>query len=244
MSKHSFTFSKHMHLICVDWQDSSDIVSCITFAIFVNAWNSSQNHTEKAGQKTISWEVVDKLIIICFREKLSSMGPAVTSTGNEVLVLVRIPFLAYFDYAILLLNRLLLGKRRKKSGPTNKQNMNIPLLKALQTSISCMSNAIGEVNKWILDQLNKPEDHDLDVLMSYLAVDDSLGPRKVLNVLKDSLGEVDKSEVGDRIYDLVKSWDPTFVLRKIVRAQRKVLIDFSQICDSKLRVLESLKQSI
>jgi N-terminal acetyltransferase B complex non-catalytic subunit len=176
------------------------------------------------------------------------MGPAVTSTGNEVLLLVQL-VTESISWHILIMQSFIksvipLGKKKKKSGPNDKQNMNVPLLKALQASISCISNVIGEVNKWVLDQLNKPEDHDLDVLMSHLAIDDSLGPSKVLNVFKDSLGVVDKSEVGDRIYDLVKSWDPTFVLRKIVRAQRKVLTDFSQICDSKLRVLESLKQSI
>lgn len=247
MKRYSFTFSKHMHFPFVNWQEYPDIVSCISFAIFVNAWNSSLSHTEKAGQKRISWEVVDKLITTCVREKLSSMGPALTSTGNEVLVLVQL-VTESLSWHILIIQSFIksvtpLGKKKKKSGSTDKQNINIPLLKAIQASINCVSDVISEVHKWISDQLNKSEDHDLDVLMSHLTIDDnSVGPGKLLNVFKESLGVVEKSEVGDGIYGLVKSWNPTFVLRNVVRAQRRLLTDFSQICDSKLRVLESLKQ--
>ncbi|XP_078178732.1 tetratricopeptide repeat (TPR)-like superfamily protein isoform X2 [Carex rostrata] len=230
------------------FKEFSDIVSCISFAIFVNAWNSSLNHTEKAGKNTISWEVVDKLITTCIREKLGSMGPALTSTGSEVLVLVQLVNES-LSWHILIIQSFIksvipLGKKKKKSGSADKQNINIPLLKAMQASINCVSSAIREVHKWVLDQLNSTEDHDLDILMSYLTTDDnSVGPGKTLNVLKESLGVVEESEVGDRIYDTVKSWNPTSVLRKIVQAQCRLLTDFSRICDSKLRVLESLKQS-
>lgn len=176
------------------------------------------------------------------------MGPALTSTGSEVLVLVQLVNES-LSWHILIIQSFIkavipLGKKKKKSGSADKQNINIPLLKAMQASINCVSSAIGEVHKWVLDQLNSTEDHDVDILMSYLTTDgNSVGPGKILNVLKESLGEVEESEVGDRIYDTVKSWNPTSVLRKIVQAQCRLLTDFSRICDSKLRVLESLKQS-
>lgn len=176
------------------------------------------------------------------------MGPALTSTGSEVLVLVQLVNES-LSWHILIIQSFIksvipLGKKKKKSGSADKQNINIPLLKAMQASINCVSSAIGEVHKWVLDQLNSTEDHDVDILMSYLTTDgNSVGPGKILNVLKESLGEVEESEVGDRIYDTVKSWNPTSVLRKIAQAQCRLLTDFSRICDSKLRVLESLKQS-
>ncbi|KAJ4779209.1 hypothetical protein LUZ62_063466 [Rhynchospora pubera] len=231
------------------FKEFSDIVSCISFAIFVNAWNASLSRTENSGQKTISWESVDKLITSCVREIISSMGPALTSTGSEVLVLVQLvaePLSWHIWIMQSFIKSLVpLGKRKKKSGQSDKQNINIPLMKAIHASVHCVSDAIGEVRKWVSDQLNRSEDLDLDFLMTHLtSADNSVGTGKILNVIKESLGVVEKSEVGDRIYDSVKSWDPTSVLRNLIGSQRKLLADFSQITDSKLRVLDSMKQSI
>ncbi|KAJ3676463.1 hypothetical protein LUZ60_003875 [Juncus effusus] len=221
----------------------TDMVSCISFAVFINAWNcSASKSSDKDGvQNAINWEVLDRLVKLSINEKSRNPNPGLTHPGNEIPVLAQL-VTEPFTWHILVIQSYLksvipLGKKKKKNEKLNASIL--PQLKIVQSSINCLIESIGEINKWILDEVNKNEESDLDVLMGYLGENNG-----ILGVLKENLERSEKVEVGERIFELIKSWDFGEVLRRLVGAQRKLLKEFGLICESKLKLLESLKQNV
>ncbi|KAK1271731.1 hypothetical protein QJS04_geneDACA005944 [Acorus gramineus] len=134
------------------------------------------------------------------------------------------------------------GKKKKKVGPADQ--LNSPLLQSVCTSIESLHSAIESVKKWIDEQIGRPEDQNMDTLLSHLNVENcDEGPGRVLGVLKQVSASVD-SELGERILQAFQMWSFADVIRKIVKGQHTVLSEFQRICDSKLKFLMSLKQSI
>lgn len=171
--------------------------------------------------------------------------PMLTSPGSILPVLVQLVTESFAWHIIIIQScikaTLPSGKKKKKGGAVDQ--MNLLHLQAICDSIQCLSDAIQEIQKWVDDQINKPEDQNLDILWSHVQLRDcEEGPGFVLQILEES-ASADNSELGDRISRALQSWDYANAVRKIVMAQNKLLSQFHCICGSKLKLLESLNQS-
>lgn len=136
-----------------------------------------------------------------------------------------------------------IGKRKKKSGGGSSlmDQPNLPKLQAVQSSIRSLMDTIKEIQTRVADQINGSEDNDLDTLLSYVQSDDN-GPGRIFRILEENV-VANNPDLGERISDSLKSWSSGDVLRRVVRAQRKYLTEFNQICDSKVKLLGTLRQS-
>nr|XP_029123962.1 N-terminal acetyltransferase B complex auxiliary subunit NAA25 isoform X2 [Elaeis guineensis] len=226
----------------------SDIISWINFAIFVNAWNLCSHHpglVSEDGCGLTSWHVVNFLVKTCTAEVLMQAQPILTNPGGSLPVLVQL-VTESFSWHVLVIQSCLKsmlpsGKKKKKGGAVDQ--MNSPHLQAIHDSIQCLSNAIRGIQKCVGDQINKPEDQNLDILLSLVQMEDcDEGPGYVHQALAES-ASANSSELGDRISGALQSWNSASGLRKIIAAQNKLLSHFHRICGSKLKLLESLKRS-
>lgn len=225
------------------------MVDWVNFAIFVNAWNSRSEFSilpNVEGCNPSSWHIVDSLVKTCVSEQLMHAQPLLTSPGSNLPVLVQL-VTESFSWHILVIQscvRSLLpqGKKKKKSSAMDQSNL--PQVQAIHASIQCLSNAIQEVCRWLKDQVDKSEDQNLDILLAHVQKrEHEIGPGRVQQILENNAA-VDNSELGERISGALQSWSAASVVRKVVRAQSSLLSKFHLICNSKLKLLETLKQSI
>lgn len=172
--------------------------------------------------------------------------PILTSPESSLPVLVQL-VTESFSWHVLVIQSCIksimlpLGKKKKKGGSVDQ--MNSPHMQAIHDSIQCLSDAIRGIQKCVGDQINKPEDQNLDTLFSHVQREDcDEEPGYVHQTLKES-ASANSSELGDRISGALQSWNSVNVLRKIIAAQNKLLSHFHRICGSKLKLLESLKRS-
>jgi N-terminal acetyltransferase B complex non-catalytic subunit len=99
--------------------------------------------------------------------------------------------------------------------------------------------------KWTSEWNKRPEDENSEGILSLLRRDGHTeGPGRVFHILETFISSTSNAEVGDRIYHSLKSWSPADVARKMTTGKLKVLTEFSTICESKLKLLQSLKQQI
>ncbi|OAY65690.1 N-alpha-acetyltransferase 25, NatB auxiliary subunit, partial [Ananas comosus] len=219
---------------------SSDSISWMNFAVFVNALNLSSKKPllpiEDKSNPT-SWHIVDHLTKTCVMYHLSHAEPILTSPGNQLMVLVQL-VTESFSWQILIIQSCMksllpIGKRKKKSGGGSglMDQPNLPKLQAVQSSIRSLMDTIKEIQTRVADQINGSEDNDLDTLLSYVQRDDN-GPGRIFRILEENV-VANNPDLGERISDSLKSWSSGDVLRRVVRAQRKYLTEFNQICDSK-----------
>ncbi|XP_020102964.1 phagocyte signaling-impaired protein isoform X2 [Ananas comosus] len=229
---------------------SSDSISWMNFAVFVNALNLSSKKPllpiEDKSNPT-SWHIVDRLTKTCVMYHLSHSEPILTSPGNQLTVLVQL-VTESFSWQILIIQSCMksllpIGKRKKKSGGGSglMDQPNLPKLQAVQSSIRSLMDTIKEIQTRVADQINGSEDNDLDTLLSYVQRDDN-GPGRIFRILEENV-VANNPDLGERISDSLKSWSSGDVLRRVVRAQRKYLTEFNQICDSKVKLLGTLRQS-
>lgn len=226
----------------------ADVVDCINFAIFLNAWNSCSHHWKLPngdGCSLSSWHIVDSLVRACITEQLMCSLPILTSPGSNLPVLVQL-VTESFSWHILVIQSCLRsmipqGKKKKRSA---MDQSNLPQVKAIRASIECLISAVQGVRKWLADQIVGQEDEKLDVLLSHVKGRELQdGPGRVFKALED-YGAANHSELGERISGSLQSWSSADVLRKFAGAQKSLLSRFHGICDAKLKVLESLKQSV
>ncbi|KAG1339015.1 Laccase [Cocos nucifera] len=190
----------------------SDIVSWINFTIFVNAWNLCSHHpglVNEDGCSLGSWYVIKILVKSCISELLMQAQPMLTSPGSILPVLVQL-VTESFAWHILIIQSCIKatvppGKKKKKGGAVDQ--MNSPHLQAICDSIQCLSDAIQGIQKWVDDQIDKPEDQNLDILLSHVQLRDcEEGPGFVLQILEES-ASAENSELGDRISRAIQSWN-------------------------------------
>lgn len=172
----------------------------------------------------------------------------ICSCYSDVQVLVQIITepLAWHSLLIQACTRSSLpsGKKKKKTQHSDHLATS-PMSQAIKDSIQSLCSTLQEVSNWLLSQINNPEVDQLERFLSTLKRnEDAGGPGLVLGVLESFIASSEESEVGNRIYEALKSWSTADRARKTVMAQERVLREFLQICESKRKLMETLKQQM
>ncbi|KAF6144813.1 hypothetical protein GIB67_038912 [Kingdonia uniflora] len=226
----------------------SSIIDWMNFAVFVGAWKLSSR--EPSSPDGDSWRpgslhIVDNFLKKFIIEKLKAMKPLTEFPGNDLLILVQMVTepLAWHSLVIQSCIRASYpsGKRKKKSGPTTDL-LTSPLFQAIQGSIESLRGTLEELTKFMQDQINASDDEILDKLFApFQRKGCSEGPGQIIHILEDLASGSSEEEHGDRIARALHSWSSIDCLRKILVGQRKVLTEFELICESKLKLLQTLK---
>jgi N-terminal acetyltransferase B complex non-catalytic subunit len=224
-----------------------DIVSWMSFAVFINAWNlcSSEPVIPVTDcSSTSSWGIVDHLVKICIKEHLTVENRMLTSPGNNIPLLVQM-VAEPISWHLLVIQSCMRGmapqgKKKKKGGPSERPNT--PRLLAIQRSVNQMVDTLRSIQTWVSDKI-KPEEQALDMLLSYLQGTSTEGPGQISRTLDESAATV-SSEIGGRIAQSLESWSSASVIRRTVGAEKETIAEFKKICDSKLKLLMSLSASL
>ncbi|KFK27373.1 hypothetical protein AALP_AA8G374400 [Arabis alpina] len=218
----------------------SDLVDWLNFAVFWNAWSlSSQEH----------WHVMNLLFERLTMDRIRSIGSSdMNSCYSDVQVLVQIITepLAWHSLIIQACTRSSLPSGKKKKKPQHSdQLLSSPMSQAIKDSLQSLCSTVQEVSNWLLNQMNNPEDDQVERFLSTLKRnEDAGGPGQVLGVLESFITSSKESEVGSRISEALKSWSTADSARKTIIAQQSLLREFHQICESKRKLLETLKQQM
>ncbi|PKA67116.1 hypothetical protein AXF42_Ash004608 [Apostasia shenzhenica] len=226
---------------------SGMMLDCMNFAVFLNAWNFFSHHPllQQDGQCPLSCHMVDDLVKACTLEKSMCEWQFFEGPGSNFSILVQLITEPFTWHALIIQScvRSMVpsGKKKKKSGPGEQLNLQqVPLL---QSSIDCLICAIQRTHRWLGDQSSTPEDRRLDVLSSQLLeTEQERGPGHILRILEENASS-GHSELGERISGALQLWNSADVLRKLVSSQESYVSKFKDICESKLKWLESLKRS-
>ncbi|CAL5426932.1 unnamed protein product [Camellia sinensis] len=226
---------------------SSNLIDWMNFAVFFNAWNMNSNEfvPDKDACKPGTWHIVNSLLDKYILEKLRSMGPLISSPGCELPLLVQLVTEPLAWHGLILQScvrsSLPSGKKKKKGGPAEQTNSQ--LSQGIRDSIVSLFGVIEEVAKWLREQIKKPVDMNVEIILSSLQVKehDNDGPGKVFQVLETSMPSMNDVELGDRISQALKFWSPADVARKIVTGQCTVMSEFLRICEWKIKSLQALK---
>ncbi|CAN7067269.1 unnamed protein product, partial [Brassica rapa subsp. trilocularis] len=215
----------------------SDLVDWLNFAVFWNAWSlNSQEH----------WNVLNLLFERLILDRIKSMGSSeMSSCYSDVQVLVQIITepLAWHSLIIQACTRSSLPSGKKKKKAQHSDHLpSSPMSQAIKDSIHSLCSTVQEVSNWLVNQMNNPEDDQVERFLTTLKR--NKGPGQVLEVLESFIATSEESEVGSRIFESLKTWSKADSARKTVTAQQRVLHEFHQICESKRKLLEKLKQQM
>ncbi|KAJ0266795.1 N-terminal acetyltransferase B complex auxiliary subunit NAA25 [Hirschfeldia incana] len=218
----------------------SDLVDWLNFAVFWNAWSLSSQE---------NWHVLNLLFERLILDRIKSLGSSdLSSCNSDIQVLVQIITepLAWHSLVIQACTRSSLPSGKKKKKAQHSDHLpSCPMTQAIKDSIHSLCSTVQEVSNWLLNQMNNPEDAQVDKFMSALEGDeDAGGPGQVLVVLESFIASSEEAEVGSRIFEALKTWSKADSARKTVTAQQKLLREFHQICESKRKLLEKLKQQM
>ncbi|KAG8085216.1 hypothetical protein GUJ93_ZPchr0010g7880 [Zizania palustris] len=224
-----------------------DIVSWMSFAVFINAWNlwSNESLIPRADQSRLSsWQTVDSLVKICIEEQLIDANRTLTSPGNNIPVLVQM-ITEPISWHVLVIQSCVRaiapqGKKKKKGGPSERPN--IPRLQAIKRSVQCIIDTLHSVQSWLSDQMG-PEEKALDILLSYLQGASEDGPGHITCILEENSAR-HNPELGGQIAQSLETWSTAGVIRRIVGAEHKMLVELKKICDSKLKLLGSVSSAL
>lgn len=228
----------------------SNLIDWLNFTVFLNAWNLSSHelvHPDGNGCRPRIWNILDSLLEKYILEKVRSLEPQPCSPWTDIELLVQLVTepLAWHGLIIQSCLRSCFpsSKKKKKSGPAYQSSSN--LAHAISDSVVHLSHVLGDVMKWIREWNRRPGDENLDDILSLLRKDGhNDGPGKVFRTLETFISSVNDAEVGDHISHSLKSWSPAEVARKMITGKLKVLTEFSAICESKLKLLQSMKHRI
>ncbi|XP_008232050.1 PREDICTED: phagocyte signaling-impaired protein [Prunus mume] len=224
-----------------------DLIDWINFSVFLNAWNLSSHEIGMAngeGDLSQAWRCVDSLLEKYVSAKVSSMETLISSPCVDLPVLVQLITepLAWHGLVIQSCFRSWLpaGKKKKKTGVADQSS-----LSHLRDSVQSLCDSVEKVMKWLREQINRPEDENLETLLSALQKKgQNEGPGQVFQIIETFMSSKDDTELGDRISQALKSWSSVDVGRKIVTGKCTVLSEFLRICESKLKLLQALKHQI
>lgn len=224
-----------------------DLIDWINFSVFLNAWNLSSHEIGMAngeGGLSQAWHCVDSLLEKYVSAKVSSMETLISSPWVDLPVLVQLITepLAWHGLVIQSCFRSCLptGKKKKKTGVADQSS-----LSHLRDSLQSLCDTLEKVLKWLREQINRPEDENLETLLSALQKKgQNEGPGQVFQIIETFMSSKNDTELGDRISQALKSWSSVDVGRKIVTGKCTVLSEFLRICESKLKLLQALKHQI
>ncbi|XP_059626419.1 N-terminal acetyltransferase B complex auxiliary subunit NAA25 isoform X2 [Cornus florida] len=223
---------------------NSELIDWMNFAVFYNAWNLTSREPPDSDNayRPGTWHVVNYLLEKYIIEKVRSIGLLVSSPGSDLPILVQL-VTESLAWHVLIIQSCLRpsvppGKKKKKGGSVERSNTE--LYNEISESIQTQCSILEEVTKWLREQINRPVDGDLEMLLSTIKGNE--GPGKVFQVLISNFSTTkEMEEVGDRIYQAVNSFNSDDIVRKIVTGQHTVLSEFLKICDSKIKSLQALK---
>ncbi|KAG2628384.1 hypothetical protein PVAP13_3KG245100 [Panicum virgatum] len=224
-----------------------DIVSWMSFAAFINAWNLCSTEPvipETDWSSPNSWKIVDNLFKTCIEEQLTDASQMLTSLGNNIPLLARM-VTEPISWHLLVIQSCMRamtpqGKKKKKGGPLERPNT--PHLQAIQISVNCMVNILQSVQTWLSDQM-RPEEQVLDALLSHLQGTSADGPGQISRTLDESAA-VASSEIGGRIAQSLEPWSSAGVVRRIVGAGDELIAELKKTCAQKLKLLKSASASL
>ncbi|CAK8566015.1 unnamed protein product [Lathyrus sativus] len=228
----------------------SNLIDWLNFTVFLNAWNLSSHELvqpDRNERKPIIWNILDSMLEKYIFEKVRSMEPQLCSPWSDIQLLMQLVAepLAWHGLVIQSCLRSCLpsSKKKKRSGSAYQSSSN--LAHAITDSVQQLSLVLEDVMKWLNEWSKRPEDENSEDILSLLRKDGhNDGPGRVFHILETFISSMSNAEVGDRIYHSLKSWSPADVARKMMTGKLKVLMEFSAICESKLKLLQSLKQQI
>ncbi|CAO2840025.1 unnamed protein product [Amaranthus hypochondriacus] len=226
----------------------SDLIDWVNFSVFFNAWSfgSHESVLPKREETTSFWNVVPSLLEKCIVHQLGLTGPMVCG-GRDLQVLVQLIAepLAWHGLVLQSYIRSLLpcGKKKKKSGVAADNSTSL-LSETIRASVSSLYSMVETLAKRIREEVDKIGNEGGSELLSSLVRGPNEGPGQVFQALKDFISTADESELGDRIFQAIKCWSPEDISRKTVKSQQNMMLDFLQICESKLKLLKSLKQQL
>lgn len=244
----------------IPWEQvlASDVPSWLTFAVFLNAQSLGRRRRspqEELGG-VITWTTVDNLLRRCVRESLAlasseeEVTSPLTRPAVDLPLLVQLITEACSWHALIIQAcvRSLLpssGKKKKKAGavdqPAATSASHVILLRA---SIDSLSSTVDEVRRWLGHQLGPTLDDSVDALLALVRGGGGpVGPGPVFQLVEEFASGGDP-EVGGRISQALRSWDSADVLRKLVQGRRTALTELHQMCELKLRFLDSLRASV
>lgn len=224
------------------------MIDWVNFSVFFNAWSfgSHESVLPKREETTSFWNVVPSLLEKCIVHQLGLTGPMVCG-GRDLQVLVQLIAepLAWHGLVLQSYIRSLLpcGKKKKKSGVAADNSTSL-LSETIRASVSSLYSMVETLAKRIREEVDKIGNEGGSELLSSLVRGPNEGPGQVFQAPKDFISTADESELGDRIFQAIKCWSPEDISRKTVKSQQNMMLDFLQICESKLKLLKSLKQQL
>ncbi|CAK9164144.1 unnamed protein product [Ilex paraguariensis] len=219
----------------------------MNFVVLLNAWNLNSHELGFSGRdaaKPGTWHLVNSLLEKYILEKIRSMQPLVSSPGSDLPVLVQLVTepLAWHGLVIQSCVRSTVpsGKKKKKGGSADCQPSN-----EIQDSIRSLCGILEDVTKWLSEQINKPVEENLEIILSSLQGEkQGEGPGKVFQVLETKISSMNGLDVGDRIAQALQCWNSADVARKVITGQGMVLTEFLRICKSKIKLMQALKPHV
>ncbi|KAL2899247.1 N-terminal acetyltransferase B complex auxiliary subunit NAA25 [Bienertia sinuspersici] len=226
----------------------SDMIEWANFAVFYNAWTlSSHESMLLMGEESKSvWQIVCSLLQKCVTHKVRITGPMVCSPGGDLPVVVQLVAEPVSWHCLVLQSyirsSLPCGKKKKKSGGPADSSTFV-LSQTIRDSVSSLYSIVEVVVQCLKEEVNKT-DETVDLLLSSLEMGSNEGPGQVFRALKELVSTADEGELGDEIFQGIKSWSPKVITSKMLKGQHKMVSDFLQICEAKLKLLEALKQQL
>ncbi|XP_074367658.1 N-terminal acetyltransferase B complex auxiliary subunit NAA25 isoform X2 [Apium graveolens] len=229
---------------------SPNLIEWMNLAVFFNAW-SLNSHEKVASHgdinKTSSWQLVNSFLEKQIVEKFRSMRPLLSYPGSDLPVIIQMVTepLAWHILVIqsCVRSSLPTGKKKKKGGAT--EHSNSQLSHEIRDSILSVYRIIELVIMGLKEQLQKPVDEGLDMILSSLVTKvPNEGPGRVFHVIETCVASANDTELGDRISGALRCWHPADVGRKLISGQSTVLNEFLKICESKIKSLQTLKLQI
>ncbi|KAF1881581.1 hypothetical protein Lal_00021436 [Lupinus albus] len=228
----------------------SNLIDWLNFTVFLNAWKLSSHELvqpDRNGFRPQIWNILDSLLEKYILEKVRSIEFQLCSPWSDFQLLMQLVTepLAWHGLVIQSCLRLCLpsSKKKKKSESVYQSSSN--LAHAITDSVQHLSNVLEQVIEWLSKWNKRPEDETLENILFLLRKDGpNNGPGKVFHILETFISSMNDVELGDHISQSLKSWSPADVARKIMSGKLKVLMEFSAICESKLKLLHSIKQQI
>ncbi|XP_054797516.1 N-terminal acetyltransferase B complex auxiliary subunit NAA25 isoform X1 [Prosopis cineraria] len=229
----------------------SNLIDWLNFTVFLNAWSLSSHELvqpDEHGSRPHAWSILDSLLEKYILEKVRSMESEICSSWSDVQLLIQIVTepLAWHGLVIQSCLRSCLpsGKKKKKSGSVDHSSSS--LVHTITNSVQHLSSVMEEIMKWIREWKNTPEDKNVEDIISSFRNNEKQndGPGQIFHIFDSFFSSKDATELGDRISQSLESWSPAHVARKMVTGKHKVLMEFSKICESKLKSLKSMKQQI
>ncbi|XP_027334003.1 N-terminal acetyltransferase B complex auxiliary subunit NAA25 isoform X2 [Abrus precatorius] len=228
----------------------SNLIDWLSFSVFLNAWSLSSHEfvqPDRYGHRPRIWGILDSLLEKYILEKVRSTEPWDQCRWSDVELLMQLVMepLAWHGLVIQSCLRSCLpsSKKKKKSGSAYQSSSN--LAHAITDSVLHLSRVLEHVMKWISEWNRRPEDESSeDILFLVRKNGHNDGPGTVFGMLETFISSVNDAELGDRISQSLKTWSPADVARKMTTGKVKALMEFFAICQSKLKLLQSMKQQI